>query len=80
MNDKTADRFSTAAADPLKRRGLLIGAASVASAGAAVLAIKALPGIAPAAPLVAAAQTVVDAGGGYQATAHVLRYYETARA
>ena len=77
MNDKTADRFSTVAAHPLKRRGLLIGAAS---AGAAVLAVKALPGIAPAAPLVAAAQTVVDTGGGYQATAHVLRYYETARA
>ena len=77
MNDRTADRSSTAAARPLKRRGLLIGAGA---AGAAVLAVKALPGVAPAAPVVAAAKTAVDTGGGYQVTAHVLRYYETTRA
>ena len=77
MSDPAADR-STPAAQPFKRRGLLIGAGA---AGAAVLAAKALPGVAPAvAPVAAAAKTAVDTSGGYQVTAHVLRYYETTRA
>ena len=78
MNDETGDRLATAAAHPLKRRGLIIGAGA---AGAAALAVKALPGAAPVAPVALAAKTAVDtATGGYQVTPHVLRYYETARA
>ena len=78
MSDKAADRSSSAAANPLKRRGLLIGAGA---AGAAVLAAKALPGVAPVASTAAvAAKKVIDTSGGYQVSEHVLRYYETARA
>lgn len=78
MSDKAADRSSTAAANPLKRRGLLIGAGA---AGAAVLAAKALPGVAPVATTAAvAAKKVIDTSGGYQVTDHVLRYYATTRA
>lgn len=66
------------AAQPLKRRGLLIGAGA---AGAAALAVQALPGVAPQAPAVASAlPKVVETTGGYQLSAHVLRYYETTRA
>ena len=80
MSDSTADRSTpavNAAANPLKRRGLLIGAGA---AGAAVLAAKALPGAAPVATTAAVtAKKVVDSSGGYQVTDHVLRYYETTR-
>ena len=76
MNDDTRDRLTTAAAHPLQRRGLLIGAGA---AGAAALAIKTLPGAAPVTPVALAAQAAVDPAGGYQVTPHVLRYYETAR-
>lgn len=76
MRDSTPDR-SKPDANPLKRRGLLIGAGA---AGAAVLAVKALPGAAPVATTAAvAAKKVVDTGGGYRVTDHVLRYYETTR-
>ncbi len=81
MSDSTADRSTpatNAAATPLKRRGLLIGAGA---AGAAVLAAKALPGAAPVATATAVtAKTAIDTRGGYQVTDHVLRYYETTRA
>lgn len=63
---------------PLKRRGLLIGASA---AGVGVLAAKALSVAAPDPAAIAAAMPkVVDTSGGYQLSAHVLRYYETARA
>lgn len=78
MSDQAADRSSTAAANPLKRRGLLMGAGAV---GAVVLAAKVMPGAAPVATTVAVAtKKVVDTSGGYQVTDHVLRYYETTRA
>ena len=79
MSNKSADRSPTtpAAAGPLKRRGLLLGAGA---AGAAVLAVKMLPGAAPVAAAAVAAKTAVDTVGGYQLTQHVLRYYETTRA
>jgi hypothetical protein len=77
-DDKSAGGLTTAAAHPLKRRGLLIGAGA---AGAAVLGVKALPLTAPAATAVTAtAAKVVDTSGGYQLTEHVRRYYETTRA
>ncbi len=74
MSDRAGDTPKTA--NPLKRRGLLLGAGA---AGAAALAVKALPGAAPDAPVAVATKTPVDAGGGYRVTAHVLRYYETTR-
>jgi len=74
MSDRAGD--TPAPSQPLKRRGLLIGAGA---AGAAVLAVKALPGAAPAAPVAVAAKALVDTSGGYRLTAHVLRYYETTR-
>ncbi len=81
MSDSTADRSKPAnpvTPTPLKRRGLLISAGAV---GAAVLAAKALPGAAPVATAAAVtAKKIVDTGGGYQVTDHVLRYYETTRA
>ena len=77
MRTKAIDQIQTAAANPLKRRGLLIGAGA---AGAAALAVKVMPGAAPVATAAMAATTVVDTAGGYQLTPHVLRYYETTRA
>lgn len=76
MGIKVGDPGPAIPAQPLKRRGLLLGAGA---AGAAVLAVKALPGAAPAAAATVAAKAVVDSAGGYQLTQHVLRYYETAR-
>lgn len=77
MNAPTADR-SKPTANPLKRRGLLIGAGA---AGAVALAVKALPGVTPVATTAAVtAKKVIDTSGGYQVTDHVLRYYETTRA
>ena len=76
MNVKAGQPSPTTTPQPLKRRGLLLGAGA---AGAAVLAVKALPGTAPAATATVAAAAVVDSAGGYQLTQHVLRYYETAR-
>ena len=73
----TASDSTAANGNPLKRRGLLIGAGA---AGAAALAVKVMPGSAPVAAVAAAAPAAVDAAGGYQVTAHVLRYYETTRA
>lgn len=62
-------------ATPLKRRGLLIGAGAV---GAAAVAAKVLPGT-PAAVVEPAVVKTATAGDGYQLTAHVQRYYDTAR-
>ncbi|MEP6873777.1 MAG: formate dehydrogenase [Burkholderiales bacterium] len=81
MSDKAGDTTPlspSAPASPLKRRGLLVGAGT---AGAALIAAKVMPGAAPVVTTAAVtAAKVVDTGGGYQVTAHVLRYYETTRA
>jgi hypothetical protein len=59
------------------RRNLLAGAGA---AGAAVVAVSAVPLARQAtAPVAAAPLTAASEQGGYQATAHVLRYYQTAR-
>jgi hypothetical protein len=65
------------AATPLKRRGLLIGAGVAGSAAvvANVLPGAAVPPVDPPTQLVA----TPAAGDGYQLTAHVQRYYDTAR-
>ncbi|MEO8060422.1 MAG: formate dehydrogenase [Burkholderiales bacterium] len=76
MSIKASDQTPGNVPNPLKRRGLLIGAGA---AGAAALAVKVMPGVAPVAPVVLAAKKVIDPAGGYQVTPHVLRYYETTR-
>jgi hypothetical protein len=61
----------------VSRRGLLAGAGA---AGAAVVAVTALRPAAPVAPTaVAAAEPVADEASGYRLSAHVKRYYQTAR-
>ena len=78
MSKTASDPTRIPATNPLKRRGLLLGAGA---AGAAVLAVKALPGAVPtAAPTGLTAKVAADASGGYQLTEHVLRYYQTTRA
>ncbi|CAN5890168.1 hypothetical protein BH11PSE8_BH11PSE8_16520 [soil metagenome] len=67
---------ATAVTRPLERRGLLLGAGAV---GAAALAVKVMPGAAPLAPVEVAAKKAIAPDGGYQLTAHVQRYYDTAR-
>lgn len=59
-----------------RRRSLLLGAGA---AGAAAIAAKTLP-IAPVeAAASSVAQAAPEAGGGYQLSQHVLRYYETTK-
>jgi hypothetical protein len=65
---------------PLKRRGLLGGAATL---GAVAAAVTLLPSQDPATQVPDAAARSGDAGktagDGYQLTAHVQHYYQTAR-
>ena len=74
--DKSAP-VTDVATPPLQRRSWVFG---VGTAGAAALAVKALPGSPALAPVATAAQPAIETAGGYQVTAHVLRYYGTARA
>ncbi len=62
------------ASSPLKRRGLILGAGV---AGAAALAVRAVPDV--AAPAAASTATADPAEGGYRLTPHVQRYYQTAK-
>lgn len=68
--------LSSEATSPLKRRGLILGAGV---AGAAALAVKVVPVTTVTAPVAAAGAAVAAEKGGYQLTAHVLRYYQTTR-
>ena len=65
-----------AVAPTVKRRNWVLGAGAI---GAAALAVKALPAGAPLAPAEAAPAKLPDTAGGYRLSAHVQRYYETAR-
>jgi hypothetical protein len=68
---------SAAAVSPLSRRRLFAGA-STAGALAAVAAV--LPAQRDGAPeATAQPKPAPEAGGGYQLTAHVKRYYQTAK-
>jgi hypothetical protein len=63
--------------EPMGRRKLLGGAATV---GAAVAAVTLLPGQAPEPKLAAKEATATDDGqSGYRLTEHIRRYYATAR-
>ena len=72
-----ANTSPAAVAAPMKRRGLVLG---VGGAGAAAIAAQLLPG-APAGAMAPVAGATVPAAsdGGYRLSAHVLRYYDTAR-
>lgn len=58
------------------RRGFFFGAAAT---GAAAAVVMALPGAQVAEVAVAAPKPAPEKGGGYSASAHVERYYKTAR-
>lgn len=59
----------------LQRRGLLLG---TLAAGAAAIVTRAVP-VAANATADAAAASMPDFAAGYRPSAHVLRYYETAK-
>jgi len=58
------------------RRGFFFGAVAT---GAAAAAVVALPGVQVAEATAAPAKPAPENGGGYSASAHVERYYKTAR-
>ncbi len=60
----------------LSRRGILVGAGA---AGAAVVAVTALPLAPKASPVAAAPELAPERGGGYRLSPHVMRYYQTAK-
>jgi siroheme synthase (precorrin-2 oxidase/ferrochelatase) len=75
---RSSKPLQASAASPAKidRRGLVLG---VGAAGAAAVAAQALRQEAVAVPLAGAGKAAAEAADGYQVTAHVLRYYETAK-
>jgi len=60
----------------LSRRGMLMGAGA---AGAVAVAASAIPQAPKAAPVAAAPEAAPEQGGGYRLSAHVMRYYQTAK-
>jgi alpha/beta superfamily hydrolase len=68
--------MSKTVSTPLSRRNLFAGAGT---AGALAAAAAVLPLQREAAPVVVVAKPAPEAGGGYQLTAHVQRYYQTAK-
>jgi len=60
----------------LSRRHVFAGAGT---AGALAVAAAALPLAGEAGKVAAAPKAAPEKGGGYQETAHVLRYYQTTR-
>lgn len=58
------------------RRGFFFGAAAT---GAAAAAVMALPGVQAPEAAVAPPRPAPEKGGGYSASEHVERYYQTAR-
>jgi len=60
----------------LSRRRLFAGAGTAGALAAAAAVLPRQPQITPEA---AAPQPAPEAGGGYQLTAHVQRYYQTAK-
>jgi hypothetical protein len=69
--------MSKSSSPALSRRGMLVGAGVAGAAAVAATAIPraARPPVAAEAPTPAAP----EGGGGYRLSAHVMRYYQTAR-
>jgi hypothetical protein len=78
MNNKpAASPAQSSPPSPLARRRLFAGAGT---AGALAAAATVLPLSRPAEPVAQAAPLAApEAGGGYQLSAHVQRYYQTTR-
>ncbi|MBK6650385.1 MAG: formate dehydrogenase [Betaproteobacteria bacterium] len=77
MPDRTRPATSQPDAHPApSRRGFFLGAAA---ASAAVAAVAVLPKTAPESVAEAALPPPPEKGGGYTLSAHVQRYYQTAR-
>jgi len=55
---------------------MLVGAGA---AGAAVVAVTAVPQSLKAPPMATMPETGPEQGGGYRLSAHVMRYYQTAK-
>ena len=68
--------MSKSSSPALSRRGMLVGAGV---AGAAAVAASAIPQGARPPVAAAAPQAAPEDGGGYRLSAHVLRYYQTAK-
>lgn len=68
--------MSKSSSPALSRRGILVGAGV---AGAAAVAVTAIPQAARAPAAAAAPQTPPEQGGGYRLSEHVMRYYQTAK-
>lgn len=60
----------------LSRRGMLVGAGV---AGAAAVAVSALPRQTLVPAVAQAVEPAPEQGGGYRLSAHVMRYYQTAK-
>ncbi|MBE0549794.1 MAG: formate dehydrogenase [Rubrivivax sp.] len=70
--------MSKSSSPALSRRGMLVGAGT---AGAAVVAVAALPLTPKATPVAVAVapEAAPEQGGGYRLSPHVMRYYQTAK-
>ena len=68
--------MSKSSSPALSRRGMLVGAGV---AGAAAVAARAIPQAARPPVAAAAPQAAPEEGGGYRLSAHVMRYYQTAK-
>jgi hypothetical protein len=60
----------------LSRRGMLAGAGA---AGAAAVALAAVPQATKTPVAAASPEAAPEQGGGYRLSAHVVRYYQTAK-
>ncbi len=75
--DKSTRNNPTLPATPLSRRRLFAGAGTAGALAAAAAVLPLRPAELPA--VVAAPKPAPEAGGGYQLTAHVQRYYQTTK-
>lgn len=69
--------MSESKSTPLSRRRIFAGAGSAGALAAAATLLPRAPDVAPLAQ--PEAKPAPEAGGGYQVTQHVLRYYQTAK-
>jgi len=68
--------MSKSSSPTLSRRGMLVGAGV---AGAAAVAVTAIPQAAKLPSPAATLEAAPEQGGGYRLSAHVMRYYQTAK-
>jgi hypothetical protein len=71
-----ADHMKKLSTPALSRRGMLVGAGA---AGAVAVAASTIPRAPTATPVTASPEAAPEQGGGYRLSAHVMRYYQTAK-